>query len=85
MIVLRCIDNLKTILLWKPWFDPYDPKWSQVDRWPHNIGRGPNVMCMHGSYGQAILYRRTIAFKEKMNVLTPVTPNDHRLTFYPTE
>ena len=42
-------------------------------------------MCMHKSYGQAILYRRTIAFQVKINVLTSVTSNDPRLTFYPTK
>ena len=54
MIDLRCIDNLNTILLWKQTFDPCEPKWPQVDRWPHNIEEGPNLMYINASYGNAM-------------------------------
>ena len=50
MIVLRCIDNLKKILLWKWTFDLCDPKWPQIDPsdhkwleiqiWAYNLCRG---------------------------------------------
>ena len=67
MIVLHCIDNFKTILMWKPTFDPCDPITQ---------AKGPKQMCMHESYRQAILHKRIIAFQEKKEFLTPVTPND---------
>ena len=44
-ICMSYIDKLRNIeeimhIKWKWPFDSCDPKWPQVDLWPHNIGRG---------------------------------------------
>ena len=44
-ICMSYIDKLRNIeeimhIRWKWPFDSCDPKWPQVDLWPHNIGRG---------------------------------------------
>ena len=47
---------------WKSKFGHYDPKWPQVNIWPHNIGISLNLMNMCESYGYAMYHGRVIAF-----------------------
>ena len=66
-------------------FDPSDPKWPQIDIWPHDIGRGFQDDDIYESYGHAMYHGRVrpIVFFCENDLLTPVTPNDPRLTFDP--
>ena len=61
MIVLRCIDNLKTIFCENQPLTTVTPTDPRVTVDPITWAEGPKLMCMHESYGQAILYRRIIA------------------------
>ena len=57
-------------------FDPSDPKWPQIDTWPHNIGRGSQA----GQHAWVLwLYYVTgtnYSIFSENDLLTPVTPND---------
>ena len=53
---------------WKSKFGHYDPKWPQVNIWPHNIGRGsqadehvwgPIVYAMYSWTSYSILVQMT--------------------------
>ena len=61
---------------------PSDPKWPHIDIWPHNIGRGSqadaHVWLLLSWYTTWMCYS---IFSEN-DLLTPVTPNDPRLTFH---
>ena len=62
-------------------FDPCDPKWPQVYIWLHNIGRGSqadaHVLVLWSCYAKWT----SNSISSENNLLTPVTPNDPRLTF----
>ena len=64
--------------LWPLW-----PKWPQIDIWPHNKGRLSNayehVWVLWSCY---VIWTSYSIFSEN-DILTPVTPNDPRLTFDP--
>ena len=66
---------------WKSKFDHYDPKWPQVNIWSNNVGRGSqtdeHVWVLWSCY---VTWTSYSIFSEN-NLLTPVTPNDPRLTF----
>ena len=68
---------------YKGLFNPSDPKWPQIDIWPHNIGRTSqadvHVWVLWPCYTTWTSYS---IFSENA-LLTPVTPNDPRLTFDP--
>ena len=82
MNILWKIEEL-THFKWKSKFDHYDPKWPQVNIWPHNIGRGSqtdeHVWVQLSCY---VTWTSYSIFSEN-NLLTPVTLNDPRLTFDP--
>ena len=68
---------------WKSKFGHYDPKWPQVNIWTHNIGRGSqpdeHVWVL---WFKPLCYVPWTSYSILVQVtLTPVTPNDPRLTF----
>ena len=72
-----------TFFYWKPPFDHSDPKWPRIHIWPHNIGRGSQVdQHVWVLWSCSVTWMSYRIFSEN-NFLTPVTPNDHRLTFDP--
>ena len=68
---------------WKYKFDHCDPKWPQVNIWPHKIGRGSqtdkHVWVLWSCYVTWTIY----SIFSVNGLLTPVTPNNPRLTFDP--
>ena len=68
---------------WKSKFEYYDPKWSQVNIWPHNIGRGSqtdeHVLVLWSCY---VTWTSYSIFSEN-DLLTLVTPNDPGMTLDP--
>ena len=64
-------------------FDSCDPKWPLIDIWAGNMGRGSNadehVWVLWWCY---VTWTSYSIFSEN-DLLTPVTPNDPRLTFDP--
>ena len=79
MIALRCIDKSKTILLWNPIFDPCDPKWPQVDPWPHNIFRGSQSNVYAKVLRSSYLIYSQAAYVTKQGLFSIILPS---LIFY---
>ena len=82
-ICMSYIDKLRNIeeimhIKWKWPFDSCDPKWPQVDLWPHNIGRGSQANVHVWIEWSCYIQRngRVIALFRENDLLTPVTPND---------
>ena len=80
LMVMLCNISYR-IFLWKSRYDLCDPKLTQIDIWPHNIGRGSqgdqHVWVLWSCYVTWMSYSM---FSEN-NLLTPLTPNDPGLTF----
>ena len=70
---------------WKSKFYHYDPKWPQVNIWPHKIGTRSHtderVWVLWSSYVTWTSY----SILNANDLLTPVTPNDPRLRFDPVK
>ena len=81
-ICMSYIDKLRNIeeimhIKWKWPFDSCDPKWPQVDLWPHNIGRGSqanvHVWIVRSCYIQRTSYS-TFSWKWPFDPCDPKWP-----------
>ena len=68
---------------WKLPIDPSNPKWPQINIWPHSISRGSqaehHVWVLWLCY---VVWTSYNIFGEN-DLLSPVTPNDLRSVLYP--
>ena len=68
---------------WKSKFDHYDSKLPHVNILPHNIGRGSQTDEHVWVLWLCYVTWTSYSIFSANDLLTPVTPNDHRLTFDP--
>ena len=87
----KCMNNMNILsyikevihFKWKSKFDHYDPKWPQVDIWPHNIGTGSQTDEHEWVLWSCYVTWMSYSIFSANDLLTPVTPNDPRLIFVP--
>ena len=61
-------------------FWPQVPKWPHIDIWPNNIGRGSQADAFVWVLWSCYVTWKSYSIFTTNDLLTPVTPNDSRLT-----
>ena len=81
---MKILSNIRVMhFKWKSKFDPYDPKWPQVDIWPNNIGSGSqadkDIRVLWSCYATWTSY----SIFRSNDLLNPVTPKWPQIDTWP--